>query len=105
MLDYQGQNTGKPLLADLKAGLSTAPLLLAQQEFPVLRELSQRKFSQSGDIELATELVDKSTGIEQSMALAVNQAELACQAAMQLAPSSERDALVRLAQLVVYRSK
>lgn len=53
----------------------------------------------------ATELVEKSTGIEQSMALAIGQAELACQAAMQLAPSPARDALVRLAQLVVYRSK
>jgi geranylgeranyl pyrophosphate synthase len=52
VLDYQGQDTGKPLLADLKSGLSTAPLLLAQQEFPVLRELSQRKFSKEGDIEL-----------------------------------------------------
>jgi geranylgeranyl pyrophosphate synthase len=53
----------------------------------------------------ATELVEKSTGIEKSMALAIGQAELACQAAMQLAPSPARDALVRLAQLVVYRSK
>lgn len=52
VLDYEGQNTGKPLLADLKSGLSTAPLLLAQQEFPVLRELSQRKFSKRGDIEM-----------------------------------------------------
>ncbi|RLN50641.1 hypothetical protein BBJ28_00003962 [Nothophytophthora sp. Chile5] len=109
VLDYEGVNTGKPLLADLKSGLSTAPLLLAQEEFPVLRELSKRKFAQNGDIETVrgqyAALVEKSTGIARSKALAIGQAELACQAAMQFAPSPERDALVRLAQLVVYRSK
>uniref|UniRef100_A0AAV1VHL8 Uncharacterized protein n=1 Tax=Peronospora matthiolae TaxID=2874970 RepID=A0AAV1VHL8_9STRA len=105
VLDYEGVNTGKPLLADLKSGLSTAPLLLAQEEYPVLRELSKRKFAKEGDIEMASELVTKSTGIVRSKALAIGQAELAAQAAMQFAPSSERDAMVRLAQLVVDRSK
>uniref|UniRef100_K3X305 Solanesyl diphosphate synthase n=1 Tax=Globisporangium ultimum (strain ATCC 200006 / CBS 805.95 / DAOM BR144) TaxID=431595 RepID=K3X305_GLOUD len=105
VLDYQGHQSGKPLLADLKSGLATAPLLLAQEEFPVLRELAARKFSQPGDIDLASELVEKSTGIARSRELAIGQAELACQAAMQYAPSPARDALVRLAQLVVYRSK
>ncbi|GLD99048.1 hypothetical protein PINS_up007766 [Pythium insidiosum] len=105
VLDYEGTQSGKPLLADLKSGLATAPLLLAQQEFPVLKELAARKFSKTGDIELASELVEKSTGIARSKALAIGQAELACQAVMQLAPSPARDALVRLAQLVVDRSK
>ncbi|DBA01916.1 TPA: hypothetical protein N0F65_005105 [Lagenidium giganteum] len=105
VLDYQGHQSGKPLLADLKAGLATAPLLLAQEEFPTLKELALRKFARDGDIELASELVEKSTGIARTKALAIGQAELACRAAMQLAPSPERDALVRLAQLVVFRSK
>lgn len=52
VLDYQGHQSGKPLLADLKSGLATAPLLLAQEEFPVLRELAARKFSNDGDIDL-----------------------------------------------------
>ncbi|TMW67344.1 hypothetical protein Poli38472_012460 [Pythium oligandrum] len=105
VLDYEGTQSGKPLLADLKSGLSTAPLLLAQEEFPVLRELAARKFSKDGDIELASDLVDKSTGIARSKALAIGQAELACQAVMQFAPSPARDALVHLAQLVVDRKK
>jgi geranylgeranyl pyrophosphate synthase len=131
VLDYEGTQSGKPLLADLKSGLSTAPLLLAQEEFPVLKDLAARQFSKDGDIDLvcsllilwdlgssenpdcesimfasqASELVDKSTGIERSKALAIEQAELACQAAMQYAPSPARDALLRLAQLVVFRSK
>ncbi|TYZ62568.1 hypothetical protein PybrP1_004769, partial [[Pythium] brassicae (nom. inval.)] len=96
VLDYQGHQSGKPLLADLKSGLATAPLLLAQEEFPVLRELAARKFSKDGDIELASELVEQSTGIEKSRVLAVGQAELACQAAMQFAPSPARDALAAL---------
>lgn len=52
VLDYEGHHSGKPLLADLKSGLATAPLLLAQAEFPVLSELAARKFEKDGDIEL-----------------------------------------------------
>lgn len=55
VLDYQGHQSGKPLLADLKSGLATAPLLLAQEEYPVLRELAARKFERDGDIELASD--------------------------------------------------
>ncbi|CAH0514148.1 unnamed protein product [Peronospora belbahrii] len=105
VLDYEGVNTGKPLLADLKACLSTAPLLLAQEEFPILHKLSKRNFAKDGDIEMASELVEKSTGIARSKSLAIDQAELAAQVAMQFTPSPERDAMVRLAQMVVYRSK
>lgn len=105
VLDYEGHHSGKPLLADLKAGLATAPLLMAQEEFPVLRDLAARKFSRDGDIDLASELVEKSTGIARTKAMAIEQAELACEAIMQYSPSPARDALVRLAQLVVFRSK
>lgn len=55
VLDYQGHQSGKPLLADLKSGLATAPLLLAQEEYPVLRELAARKFERDGDIELVSD--------------------------------------------------
>jgi geranylgeranyl pyrophosphate synthase len=58
VLDYEGVNTGKPLLADLKSGLSTAPLLLAQEEFPMLRQLAKRKFAEDGDIEMVRDLTD-----------------------------------------------
>ncbi|OQR92468.1 hypothetical protein THRCLA_08695 [Thraustotheca clavata] len=105
VLDYKGENTGKPMLADLKAGLATAPVLLAQEEFPVLKDLVARKFSNSGDIELAAELVEKSVGLQKSKDLAIIQAELAILAILQYPPSPARDALVKLAQLVVTRSK
>ncbi|CAK4078977.1 unnamed protein product [Aphanomyces euteiches] len=105
VLDYKGQNTGKPMLADLKAGLATAPVLLAQEEFPVLKELVARKFSAEGDIDLAADLVGKSVGLQKSQELAIAQAELACQAALQFAPSPARDALIKIAQLVITRTK
>ncbi|EQC33189.1 hypothetical protein SDRG_09173 [Saprolegnia diclina VS20] len=105
VLDYKGENTGKPMLADLKAGLATAPVLFAQEEFPVLKELVARKFSKAGDIELAADLVEKSVGLQKSKDLAIIQAELAILAIMQYPPSPARDALVKLAQLVVTRSK
>ncbi|ETV88190.1 hypothetical protein H257_01501 [Aphanomyces astaci] len=105
VLDYSGQNTGKPMLADLRAGLATAPVLLAQEEFPVLKELVARNFSLEGDIDLAADLVEKSVGLQKSKDLAIAQAELACQAALQFTPSPARDGLVKLAQLVITRTK
>ncbi|RHY52328.1 hypothetical protein DYB34_003112 [Aphanomyces astaci] len=105
VLDYSGQNTGKPMLADLRAGLATAPVLLAQEEFPVLKELVARNFSSEGDIDLAADLVEKSVGLQKSKDLAIAQAELACQAALQFTPSPARDGLVKLAQLVITRTK
>ncbi|KAH9091622.1 hypothetical protein Ae201684P_011166 [Aphanomyces euteiches] len=84
---------------------STAPVLLAQEEFPVLKELVARKFSAEGDIDLAADLVGKSVGLQKSQELAIAQAELACQAALQFAPSPARDALIKIAQLVITRTK
>ncbi|RHY20301.1 hypothetical protein DYB36_010706 [Aphanomyces astaci] len=86
-------------------GLATAPVLLAQEEFPVLKELVARNFSSEGDIDLAADLVEKSVGLQKSKDLAIAQAELACQAALQFTPSPARDGLVKLAQLVITRTK
>ncbi len=63
-----------------------------------------RKFSIDGDIELAAALVEKSVGLQKSKELAFIQAELACHAILEFEPSPARDALVKLAQLVVTRS-
>nr|CCA17241.1 conserved hypothetical protein [Albugo laibachii Nc14] len=105
VLDYEGLESGKPLLADLRCGVITAPLLLAQEEFPQLKALSDRKFSRDGDIDQAYELVCQSSGIQKTKDLAIDQANLACDAILQFAASPARDALVRLAQCIVIRSK
>ncbi|KDO22195.1 hypothetical protein SPRG_12691 [Saprolegnia parasitica CBS 223.65] len=75
-----------------------------QEEFPVLAPLIARRFSHAGDIELAATLVKTSTGLEKSKHIAMVQAELAILAILQYPPSPARDALIKLAQLVVTRS-
>jgi hexaprenyl-diphosphate synthase len=54
MLDFtvSEKDLGKPANADLKLGLSTAPVLYAAKTYPELYELIDRKFSKTGDIEL-----------------------------------------------------
>ena len=46
-----------------------------------------------------------SNGITRSKQLAISQAELACDAMMQLSQSRERDALVNLAYKIINRHK
>lgn len=54
LLDFVGKQDefGKPVGQDLNLGLATAPLLYAIEEFPELQALSDRNFSNSGDVEL-----------------------------------------------------
>lgn len=112
VLDFQGSllQLGKPALADLKAGLATAPVLFAAEEEAHggnrLYTLMNRKFAQDGDVETAVEMVHASNGIERTQHLARLHAEAAMKAAMQhLAPSQHRDALIHLAHKVVARTK
>merc|ERR1740139_1546054 len=51
---------GKPALADMDLGLSTAPILYAAQEFPQLRPLVMRRFKKKGDKLTALEALYKS---------------------------------------------
>ena len=96
--------TGKPKWADLKAGLATAPVLLAREQFPQLQTLISRKFQEPGDIEEAVTYVAESGGLERTEALAVEQAELACHTLSELPPSLARDGLARLAQKVIQQT-
>jgi len=109
VLDFSGSlsQLGKPALSDLKAGLATAPVLFAAEEYPEeLEPLMDRKFKQDGDVERATELVFASEGIERSKQLARAHAEIAMDAILEsLSPSVHRDALIHLAAKVVARTK
>jgi geranylgeranyl pyrophosphate synthase len=105
-LDFEGTlgQLGKPSLADLKAGLATAPVLFAAQQFPQLYSLMDRKFSDSGDVENAVELVFASNGLERTKELARAHAEAAMDSIMYLEQSQHRDSLVQLASAVVART-
>jgi len=112
VLDFEGSlaSLGKPSLSDLRAGLSTAPVLFAAQQHPELLPLMERKFKQEGDVERAVELVHASTGMEQTKELARVHAEMAMDAILeslgpQAAESPHCRALVHLANKVVARTK
>eukprot|EP00608_Synchroma_pusillum_P011840 CAMPEP_0198442266 /NCGR_PEP_ID=MMETSP1452-20131203/66101_1 /TAXON_ID=1181717 /ORGANISM="Synchroma pusillum, Strain CCMP3072" /LENGTH=107 /DNA_ID=CAMNT_0044162895 /DNA_START=35 /DNA_END=354 /DNA_ORIENTATION=- len=68
---------GKPSLADLRAGLATAPVLFAAEEFPHLASLIQRKFEGPGDIDEALQLVQASRGLQRTKEAAQLMAEKA----------------------------
>jgi len=109
VLDFEGNlsQLGKPSLADLTAGLATAPVLFAAEEFPSeLGPLIDRKFGERGDVDRAVDLVFASRGIERTKDLARVHAEIAMQAVLdQLNPSVHRDSLVHLAHKVVARTR
>ncbi|KAL8700297.1 MAG: hypothetical protein Q9201_005516 [Fulgogasparrea decipioides] len=79
MLDYtiSGAELGKPAGADLELGLATAPLLFAWKDNRELGILVGRKFAAEGDVETARDLVARSTGLEQTRALAQQYADQA----------------------------
>jgi len=97
---------GKPALADMDLGLSTAPILYAAQEFPHLRPLVMRRFKKKGDKQTALEALYKSdTAMEKAKSLARFHAQRAVDALLRLPPSDARDSLVRLTHLVITRKK
>lgn len=107
VLDFVGdvKSMGKPALADLREGLSTAPVLFAAEEFPQLEAMMDRKFKHDGDIEQAREWVFQSRGIERTKELARVHAERAMEAVLPWTSSVHRDALINLAYKVVQRTK
>jgi geranyl diphosphate synthase len=112
LLDILGSSKqlGKPALNDLRAGIATAPVLLAVQEQPGLIELIRRKFKKEGDVQYALELVQDSTGIQQAKALAAQHAKLAAEQVAAL-PATQchhalqaREALISITHRVLARS-
>ena len=108
-LDFEGSaaSLGKPALADLNAGLSTAPVLFAAESHG--RELipaMARKFKEHGDIDLALRCIHEADGVTRTKKLAAIHAEKAMDAVVTaLEPSPYRDSLVHLASRVVDRSR
>jgi geranylgeranyl pyrophosphate synthase len=108
-LDFEGSaiSLGKPALADLNAGLSTAPVFFAAEAHgEELIPAMVRKFKGDGDIDLALNCIQESGGVRRSKELAAIHAELAIDAVVKaLEPSPYRDSLVHLACRVVDRSR
>eukprot|EP00977_Amphora_coffeiformis_P006037 scaffold1294_cov167-Amphora_coffeaeformis.AAC.18 len=97
---------GKPALADMDLGLSTAPILYAAEEFPHLKPLIMRRFKEKGDKQTALEALYKSdVAMDKARALARFHAQRAIDALLRLPKSESRDALIRLTHAVITRKK
>eukprot|EP00968_Pinguiococcus_pyrenoidosus_P012577 scaffold1108_cov260-Pinguiococcus_pyrenoidosus.AAC.13 len=98
---------GKPVAADMQLGLATAPVLYALENDPSLRPLITRRFKQKGDVDKAFKSVHSNDGValEKSRELAMWHAQRAVDALNRLPPSDARDALNRIAHIVITRKK
>lgn len=107
ILDFTGASLdlGKPAQADMHLGLATAPLLFAAQEQRELIPIMQRRFKASGDIPKAFSLASCTKCIEMSYSLASFHIYRATLALNRLPPSTYRDGLLRLLDLVISRNK
>jgi geranyl diphosphate synthase len=105
------QELGKPAGSDLRAGLATAPVLLAAEERPELVALVRRRFSEAGDPEAALALVAASGGVAAARRLAAAHAADAVAALARLPPpacaaaAASRAALEDITQRVLTRRK
>ncbi|KAL5533754.1 hypothetical protein ACEPAG_214 [Sanghuangporus baumii] len=106
VLDYEAVDSqlGKPGGADLQLGLVTGPALFAWEEHPAMGPLISRKFGQAGDVELARDLVRRSSGVERTRGLAQVHADKAREVLQLLPESDARSALDALAEHVVKRT-
>jgi len=107
MLDYTVSEAelGKPAGADLELGLATAPLLFAWKEDESLGRLVGRKFSQQGDVQRAREIVARSSGLEQTRALAQEYVDKAIDAISFFPESEAKTGLVEMCTKVMKRRK
>mmetsp|Transcript_3039 Transcript_3039/g.6402 ORF Transcript_3039/g.6402 Transcript_3039/m.6402 type:complete len:438 (+) Transcript_3039:156-1469(+) len=106
VLDFEGNvsTMGKPALADLHSGVTTAPVLYAAETYPEVYDMVERKFENPGDIDRAIELVNMTDGIERTRELARVHAEVACEGLYEaIGDSVYRDGLVNLARRVLER--
>ncbi|KAL8721743.1 MAG: hypothetical protein Q9225_001641 [Loekoesia sp. 1 TL-2023] len=107
MLDYtiSGVELGKPAGADLELGLATAPLLFAWKDNRELGILVGRKFSAEGDVETARDLVTRSTGLEQTRALAQEYADKAVHAISDFPDCEAKQGLIEMCTKTMKRRK
>ncbi|THU93825.1 terpenoid synthase [Dendrothele bispora CBS 962.96] len=105
ILDYESADDalGKPGGADLQLGLTTGPALYAWEEYPELGPLIYRKFNQPGDVELARDLVRKSSGVQRTRGLALAYANQARRVLEPLPDSDAKAALEVITERVIKR--
>uniref|UniRef100_UPI00358FE787 all trans-polyprenyl-diphosphate synthase PDSS1 isoform X2 n=1 Tax=Myxine glutinosa TaxID=7769 RepID=UPI00358FE787 len=107
LLDFTActSQIGKPTAADLRLGLATCPVLFACEKYPELHSMIMRRFGHAGDVERAWTCVFESDGVQQTHALAERYCKEAVKTAQRLHDSPEREALIRLTDVLLTRKK
>lgn len=96
---------GKPAAgADLRLGLTTAPVHFAIRQFPELNEMITRKFAEDNDVNRVFELVKLSQGVEHTKSLAKTHIKRAIEALQNIPDSPMKDALIVLASMTLDRT-
>jgi all-trans-nonaprenyl-diphosphate synthase len=105
ILDFtsSSETLGKPAGSDLISGNLTAPVLYALPEKPYLESLIEREFNEDGDLEMAMNLIQESSGLQQARELATEQADLAREQLTILEPSESKEALINMVDYVLKR--
>ncbi|XP_010684494.2 solanesyl diphosphate synthase 1, chloroplastic [Beta vulgaris subsp. vulgaris] len=98
ILDFtqSAQQLGKPAGADLAKGNLTAPVIFALEKEPILREIIESEFSETGSLDEAIKLVKSCGGIERAQELAQEKANHALTSLQCLPDSAFRVALERM---------
>ncbi|CCD65428.1 All trans-polyprenyl-diphosphate synthase PDSS1 [Caenorhabditis elegans] len=100
LLDFiaTADEMGKPVAADLKLGLATAPVLYACEQYPELNTMLLRKFKHDGDAEKAREIVVNSDGMDKTRRLIDSYSQKAVEMASSLPNRNEStEHLIKLA--------
>ncbi|PPQ76988.1 hypothetical protein CVT25_014805 [Psilocybe cyanescens] len=91
-------------LKHIQPGLATGPALFASEECPALLPLIQRNFTAPGDIEIAVDYIQNTTGVERTRLLAEAYAQKALDVLHLLPDSDARRALEVLTEIVTKRT-
>jgi len=107
ILDFTAStdDMGKPVAADMKLGLATAPVLYAMDDHPDLKERIMRRFKEADDVSIAFDAVHSNGGValQKSRSLAQWHGQAALNALEVLPASDAKDALGRLVDIVLTR--
>jgi all-trans-nonaprenyl-diphosphate synthase len=105
ILDFTASSEvlGKPAGSDLSSGNLTAPVLYAMEEKPYLRQLIEREFVQTSDLEEALALIKDSQGIARSRELAAYHSQQAVASLHDLPGSEAKESLLALTDYVLSR--
>ena len=86
-------------------GLATAPVLFAAEKYPELNLMISRRFENKEDVERAFDLVQRSSGLDETRRLAKKHCDDAIVSLENFKSSNYKSALIQLCDTVLNRMK